>query len=563
VRVAPPCTAGWTRLKADQPLDLDHGYYLELRDRSGFDFDSNGQADRGDIGWAPGVLVEYTDESRGYGNVGGGMPPRQTYLDSQPEPGFDCGDNLYETNPPGALTDPRCQDAAFTDDVGDNHFADTNWVDNFVDDTSDDGLWHFDYGCLTLDVHSMTGDAGNSGSLPSDLTATATITAGDGCIPYTYGAGAPGNQAPTADAAARPTEVATGEEVTFDGSGSSDDRTPADALTYAWDFGDGTTADGQVVHHAYDLAGTYEATLTVTDESSLSDTDTVTIIVTGEADLVVSDLVTIQNTGNPDSNGKQPKEGDKVIVRATITNQGTAGAAATQTSFALDGTDLPGGPVATGAIPAGGSVDVDLDWDTRGVKGDHTLSAEADAGEAIAESDEANNAASLAVNVKGNKVQNGDFEQPSGDGNAPAAWTGSSTGAGGASYSSDGGTDGSRGAAVSGTGKSVVLFGSPTWTSAPIDVTGGQLLNLRVTVSAEGLSSAPSAGLAYLGPAGQLLETVRLIDVPLDTGGFTTLEQLVTLPPGVAQVRVVLFGFAPTDLATAGTVVFDDVGLFE
>jgi hypothetical protein len=36
----------------------------------------------------------------------------------------------------------------------------------------------------------------------------------------------------------------------------------------------------------------------------------------------------------------------------------------------------------------------------------------------------------------------------------------------------------------------------------------------------------------------------------------------VTIPLGVAQARVVLFGFAPTDTATAGTVTFDDVGVF-
>jgi hypothetical protein len=30
----------------------------------------------------------------------------------------------------------------------------------------------------------------------------------------------------------------------------------------------------------------------------------------------------------------------------------------------------------------------------------------------------------------------------------------------------------------------------------------------------------------------------------------------------VVKVRVVLFGFAATDLRTAGTVTFDDVGLF-
>jgi PKD repeat protein len=492
------------------------------------------------------------------------MPPRQTYLDSQPEPGMDCGDNIYETDPPGALTNPRCQDAAFTDDAGDSHFADVGWVDNFANATSDDGLWHFDYGCLTLDVHSMAGDAGNSGDLPSDLTASATITAGDGCIEFAYGAGGAGeNQAPVAEADARPTDVAAGEEVTFDGSGSSDDRTPAEQLTYSWQFGDGAEADGQVAHHAYASAGTYEVTLMVTDEDGLSDTDTLSITVSGQSNLVVTEITTVQNTGDPNANGQQPKQGDKVILRATIANQGTADAGESSTSFALDGTPLDGSPVVTGAIPAGQSVQVELNWDTRGVKGDHVIDVVADAGGAVTESDEDDNASTLAVSVRGNKVQNGDFEQANADGTAPEAWQSQSTGAGSTSYSADGGSDGSSGAAASGTGRNALILGVPTWTSAPIDVASGQALSLRITVAADGLSSAPAAGLAYLGPAGELLDTVRLLEVPVDTDGFTTLEQLVTLPPGVAQVRVVLFGFAPTDLQTAGTVIFDDVGLFE
>jgi hypothetical protein len=50
---------------------------------------------------------------------------------------------------------------------------------------------------------------------------------------------------------------------------------------------------------------------------------------------------------------------------------------------------------------------------------------------------------------------------------------------------------------------------------------------------------------------------------PLQTDGFRVLEQSVRIPPLVTQVRVVLTGFAPTDLATRGTVTFDDVGVFE
>jgi hypothetical protein len=55
---------------------------------------------------------------------------------------------------------------------------------------------------------------------------------------------------------------------------------------------------------------------------------------------------------------------------------------------------------------------------------------------------------------------------------------------------------------------------------------------------------------------------VTLITAPLRTDGFTALEQTLTIPAGVAQVRVILAGFAPTDLATSGTVTFDEIGLY-
>jgi PKD repeat protein len=282
IRSADRCTSGWTRLQGGSESAQDHGYYLELRDRSGFDFDGRGEADRGAIGWSPGVLVEYTDQVRGYGNNGSGPPPRQHYIDSQPEPGFDCGNNIFETDPdPGVLTPSRCQDAAFTAAAGDDAFADTGWIDNFHDDSSADGFWHFDYGCLTLDVLRMSGDGGNSAALPSDLSADAVITAGTGCMPYDYGRGGLANAAPTAVADAKPTEAVAGQTVTLDGGGSYDDRQPAGELTYAWDVdGDGDTdKGGQVATHAYSAPGTYEATLRVTDGEGLSDTDSVTITV--------------------------------------------------------------------------------------------------------------------------------------------------------------------------------------------------------------------------------------------------------------------------------------------
>ena len=165
------------------------------------------------------------------------------------------------------------------------------------------------------------------------------------------------------------------------------------------------------------------------------------------------------------------------------------------------------------------------------------------------------------MTVRGNKVRNGSFEQPNGAANGPDGWSSGFTGAGRATWSA-GGSDGAHAATITGTGGSVVLYGVPTWTSEPIAVTAGEVLTLAARVQVIGASSTPSVGLAYLGPTGKLLQSVTVLTAPLATDGFAALTQNVTIPKGVATVRVVLAGFAPTDLHTTGTVTFDDVGLF-
>jgi PKD repeat protein len=60
-----------------------------------------------------------------------------------------------------------------------------------------------------------------------------------------------------------------GQSLEFSGADSTDD---GDILSYTWDFGDGTTGSGKSVTHSYSEAGSYEVTLTVTDDSGLSDT---------------------------------------------------------------------------------------------------------------------------------------------------------------------------------------------------------------------------------------------------------------------------------------------------
>ncbi|MGH1547750.1 PKD domain-containing protein [Leifsonia poae] len=79
-------------------------------------------------------------------------------------------------------------------------------------------------------------------------------------------AGGSGNQAPTASFSA----TASGLSVSFDGRGSSD---PDGSISsYAWTFGDGGTASGSTTSHTYAAAGTYTATLKVTDNGGASST---------------------------------------------------------------------------------------------------------------------------------------------------------------------------------------------------------------------------------------------------------------------------------------------------
>jgi chitodextrinase len=79
------------------------------------------------------------------------------------------------------------------------------------------------------------------------------------------------NLPPVADAGLDQSAT-VGNVLTFNGSRSYDpDGTIA---SYAWSFGDGGTGTGSVVNHAYTTAGTYTATLTVTDNLGATDTDT-------------------------------------------------------------------------------------------------------------------------------------------------------------------------------------------------------------------------------------------------------------------------------------------------
>jgi glucose/arabinose dehydrogenase/phage baseplate assembly protein gpV len=76
-------------------------------------------------------------------------------------------------------------------------------------------------------------------------------------------AGGGGNQPPAiASVSATPKSGSAPLDTTFSASASDPE---GDALTYRWDFGDGTTSSSRNTTHRYTTAGVYSASLTVTD----------------------------------------------------------------------------------------------------------------------------------------------------------------------------------------------------------------------------------------------------------------------------------------------------------
>ena len=182
---------------------------------------------------------------------------------------------------------------------------------------------------------------GNGIGNPGTITGTATLA--NAAIDWRSRGALIWNGAPALAPNVLPSAAATGSCVanvcTFDASASTDsDGTIA---SYGWAFGDGTTGSGVNPSHAYAAAGSYVATLTVTDNRG--GTATTTVPVSPSAPPNVPPIASFTTTCtflscSFDGSGSSDPDGTLTSYAWTFGDGGTATGSTAAHAFAAGGT---------------------------------------------------------------------------------------------------------------------------------------------------------------------------------------------------------------------------------
>ena len=137
-------------------------------------------------------------------------------------------------------------------------------------------------------------------TVTDDLGATSSVT-------HTVTVAPPPNVLPTAAFSSSASYL----HAAFDANGSSDPD--GSIASYAWDFGDGTTGTGVAPSHIYTAGGTYEVTLTVTDNRDGATSLTQALTVAANQAPVAAFTPTCTNLGCS-FDGRESIDGDGSIV---------------------------------------------------------------------------------------------------------------------------------------------------------------------------------------------------------------------------------------------------------
>jgi PKD repeat protein len=191
-------------------------------------------------------------------------------------------------------------------------------------------------------------DSGPSTTHTYAATGTYTVTltvsdnqGGTGSATHTVTISLAPNQPPVA-LMIGPTAGTVGQMLTFSDDGSYDLNN--DPLTYTWSFSEGGTANGPSTPHAYNAAGTYTVTLTVSDTHGASDSAELTVTIslapnqppvarlTGPTVGTVGQLLTFSDNGSSDP------DNDPLTYAWTFSDGGTASGPSATHAYSAAGT---------------------------------------------------------------------------------------------------------------------------------------------------------------------------------------------------------------------------------
>lgn len=193
---------------------------------------------------------------------------------------------------------------------------------------------------------------------------------------------------PVADFTYSPSLPGINETITFDASASST-TAPLEIVEYRWDFGDGTTTTetDPVTTHSYTTGGTYNASLTVTDNADVTGTlveamyNTTTMPQTWferySTKIEVIDVKLSHNIAVTDVTASHEEVivGETVSIEVTVLNKGTEPENFNVIAYYGDN-PIETKPVTS--LESGEQEMLTFDWDTTGVaEGTYVISAEA------------------------------------------------------------------------------------------------------------------------------------------------------------------------------------------